>query len=296
MAPADRIAVFLQIGMVSRRVHAAVDHGQSVVGQMKILLDLVAHHARIADHRLETRAGEQGPLRRLHVTVIGIERQTQPPGPAEGAGALLQPFAVHAIPGAVDIATGDALVRLHQVKFSCGQRPTDTAREGPVTPEPADMKRPARQHLESFPPAPGARHQRQADVLCLERFKGTGHETFRAAVPRVALANESDFQHLIVNRQDARSARELFIRKNDALNTAHQHRYVEIDNQPKTMLYRLEIGKYLCLMNGQERVNRLEFDDKHVIYKKIQAALPDKVIFVLNRNWHLAYKRNIHHC
>jgi len=84
-----------------------------------------------------------------------------------------------------------------------------------------------------------------------ERVQGARHKTFGAAVVRIALADQGYFQHLIVNRQDARSARELFIRKNDTLNAAHQHRYVEIYKQSKTMLGCFQIGKHLCLVDGQ---------------------------------------------
>ncbi len=58
------------------------------------------------------------------------------------------------------------------------------------------------------------------------------------------------------------------------------------------MLGSLQIRKHLCFVNWQQHINRLEFNDKFIIDQKIQSALPDKMILVLNRNCNLPYKRD----
>src|SRR5450759_3977146 len=107
---------------------------------------LLLHHVRVADHRAQGGAFEQAPLRRQRIPVIRIEREGDAlprPGCALAVG---KPLAMHAIARAVDVAAGDALVRLYQVEAVRFQSGADGSGKAPVAPHATNIEWVAADH------------------------------------------------------------------------------------------------------------------------------------------------------
>ena len=76
-----------------------------------------------------------------NVAVVGVERDAQAlERPRDGAPQL-EPAPVHAVARPVDVAAGNALVRLHEVEAFASPGRARGARERPVAPQVADMER-----------------------------------------------------------------------------------------------------------------------------------------------------------
>ena len=121
-------------GWNTRRVDRVVDHRQALARQAEALVDLGLHHPRNADHRA---AG------------AGSRTAAAPPPACSGdtgsrasarrcerrrvAQALLEPDRVHAVAGAVDVAAGDALVRLHERRRHRARARAQAARAKPAS-------------------------------------------------------------------------------------------------------------------------------------------------------------------
>ena len=70
---------------------------------------------------------------------------------------------MHAVAGAVDVAAGDPLVRLHEVERLAGEPRAHRAGEAPVAPEPTDVERVHLEHLAARVPLS---HSRATTVTC----------------------------------------------------------------------------------------------------------------------------------
>jgi hypothetical protein len=168
-----------------------------------VVLDFVAHHFRIANHGLETRAGEHAFFSPFDVMVVGVQHDTKAPERPAHPRQLPQPLAVHAVTGAIDVTTGNAFMRLHQVERSFSQFMADGTRERPVAPQPSEIERIAGDDLEAFAAAPLAGDQGERHVTGAEGFESARHETLGAAILRVALADEGNgdrLRHGDINR------------------------------------------------------------------------------------------------
>ena len=116
------------------------------------------------------------------------------PRRSSGAGrgaAQLEPAAVHAVAGAVDVAAGDALVRLHQVEALAP--PGARARRARTTSRATGCRRGTdRRAATRRAPQPSAlaRDQRDLGARALERRQRARDEALGAAVGVVALAHE----------------------------------------------------------------------------------------------------------
>src|SRR6266581_973291 len=128
------------------QIDAVVDDVELRLRGAEMRADFVPDHARIADYGSQSRALEQAPFRSEHVVVVGIERDAEPAESAERRAAVVQPLGVYAIPGAVNVAARDALVRLHEIKRPAGDFAAYRPREAPVAPHTTDVKRIAANH------------------------------------------------------------------------------------------------------------------------------------------------------
>src|SRR2546430_2969754 len=121
-------------------IDAVVEDAELRLRGSEMRADFVADHARIADHGPQPRAFEQAPFRSERIAVIGIEREAEPAEGPERRAAVVQPLGVHPVAGAVDVATRDALVRLHQIKRPAGDLAAYGPPRAPVPPHPTDAE------------------------------------------------------------------------------------------------------------------------------------------------------------
>ena len=131
-------------------------------------------------------------LRGEHVPVIGAQPVGEPRDRSGGARAVLEPLAMHAVAGAVDVAAGDALVRLHEVEALGGEPRAHGAREAAVAPQPSDVERIDLERARRGTRRPLARDDRHLRALLRERVQRTRDEPFRSAVRVVALPDDGD--------------------------------------------------------------------------------------------------------
>ncbi len=150
------------------QVHAVMDHVQLPRREPEAPPDLLAHHARVADHGAQTRMLEHAPLGRADVAVIRIELDAEALERGGRGAPDVEPFGMHAVSGAVQIATGDAFVRLHQVEVACLPGAPRGTRERSVAPQIAGVERICKQQLAPLPTRraawPPARNQRHFDT------------------------------------------------------------------------------------------------------------------------------------
>ena len=173
-------------------VHAAVDDVELLLRRAEVALDLVAHHARVADHRAEPRAGEEPPFRRQHVAVVRAEARRKPRERALAARAVLEPLAMDAVARAVHVAAGEPLVRLHEVERLVREPRAHRAREAPVAPQPPGVERIDLQDLAVRIALPFARNHGHLRALPRERLERARNEALGAAERVVALPDDRD--------------------------------------------------------------------------------------------------------
>src|SRR6266571_4731687 len=164
--------------------------------------DFVPDHVRIADHGPQPRAAEQTPFRSENVAVIGIEREAEPAQGPERRAAVVQPLSVHPVAGAVDIATGDALVRLNEIKRTAGDFAAHRPREAPVAPYATDVKRIAANHRARVAGPLACQHGHRNTLLA----EGTARpfdEAFGTPVSAVALPHQGDVHSLVPSELEA---------------------------------------------------------------------------------------------
>src|SRR6266705_6575545 len=114
------------------QIDAVVDDVELRLRDPEMRADFVPDHARIADHGTQARAREKAPLCGENVAMIRIEHETDPAERAEDRAAAVQPLRVHPVARAVDVTTGDAFVRLHEIERAAGDLTAHRAREAPV--------------------------------------------------------------------------------------------------------------------------------------------------------------------
>jgi hypothetical protein len=123
------------------QVDAVVDDVQLLAGDAEMARDVCLHHPRVANHRAQPRMLEEVAFDLADVAVIRIRAHLRP---REARGLLqpvFEPLAVHAIAGAVDVASSDALVRLHEVEALARPRGARGAREARIAPKASDVRR-----------------------------------------------------------------------------------------------------------------------------------------------------------
>ena len=96
------------------QIHSVVDDMQFVRRNAKPALDLPAHHRRVADHC--RKAGCANMRRSAAQTYRWYGLSAMPSVSGRRGASDLQPFGVHAVARAIDVAAGDPLVRLDQVE------------------------------------------------------------------------------------------------------------------------------------------------------------------------------------
>src|SRR5690349_22320567 len=133
---------------------------------------------------------EQPPLGGADVAVVWAYRHPQALEHAGNARAQFEPAPVHAVAGAIDVAAGNAFVRLHDVKALAPPGRARGAREGPVAPYLADVERVHAQHAARAPAFRLPRNQRHFGAGALERRQRARDETLGAAKCVVALAHD----------------------------------------------------------------------------------------------------------
>src|SRR2546423_10855174 len=123
------------------QIDAVVDDVELRLRGAEMRADFVPDHARIADDGAQPRAFEQAPFRSERVAVIGIEREAEPAEGPERRAPVVQPLSVHPVAGAVNVAAGDALVRLHEIKRPAGEVAAHGPRGTQVAPYATDVRR-----------------------------------------------------------------------------------------------------------------------------------------------------------
>jgi hypothetical protein len=182
---AHRFAVSAaQVRMKMGEIDAVVDDMQLAGGLGKAPGDVIAHHARVADRRLEVRVAEHRGLGGQRVGVPGRDA-------GERLARQFQPGGMHAVSRAEDVAAGDALVELHQIVATRSDHAPHAAGETSIAPGAAEVEGVAA-HPGGFPrPAAGDDLHRHA--LRPQGVERTRDETLRAAVGRVGLADDGEF-------------------------------------------------------------------------------------------------------
>src|SRR2546430_9190994 len=181
------------------QIDAVVDDVELRLRGAEMRANFAPDHARIADDGAQPRAFEQAAFRSERVAVIGIEREAEPAESSERRAAGAQPLGVHPLARAVNVAARDALVRLHEVKRPAGDFAAYGAREAPVAPHAADVKRIAANHRARIT-GPLTRQHGHRDALLAERAARPFDEAFRAPVSAVALPHQGDV-HCLVPRE-----------------------------------------------------------------------------------------------
>src|SRR5258706_8701816 len=110
---------------------------------------------------------------------------------------------MHAVAGAVDVAAGNALVRLHDVEAFAPPRRARRARERPVAPEIADVEGIDGEGAARAPTGIFSANQCYFRAASLERRHGAGDEALRSAVGVVFLSDDRDFQFASSSRAAA---------------------------------------------------------------------------------------------
>ncbi len=186
---------FAQPRMERFQIDAVVDDMELRLRSAEMRADFIPDHARIADDGTQARAREYTPLCGEDVAMIGIERETGPGERAEGRAAVAQPLRVHPVTGAVDVATRNAFVRLHDIEGTAGDLTAHRTCEAPVAPQAADVKRIAADHAPGGSD-PRARDHGDCDTLLAERAERPFDEAFGAAVSAVALSHQGETHRL----------------------------------------------------------------------------------------------------
>ncbi len=131
------------------------------------------------------------PLGGENVAVIGVEGDTGAGERAERGAPIVQPLRVHAVARAIDVAAGDALVRLHQVERGPRNLAADRAREAPVAPHPAEVERIAADHAAGGP-GPRPRQHGHRETASGERAERALDESLGTPLRVVALPYDGD--------------------------------------------------------------------------------------------------------
>src|SRR5712664_1996274 len=149
--PHRRAMHFAQPRMERFQIDAVVDDMELRLRSAEMRADFIPDHARIADDGTQARAREYTPLCGEDVAMIGIERETGPGERAEGRAAVAQPLRVHPVTGAVDVATRNAFVRLHDIEGTAGDLTAHRTCEAPAAPRGADVNGSQRTTLPGSP-------------------------------------------------------------------------------------------------------------------------------------------------
>src|SRR5258708_7505679 len=177
------------------QIHAVIDDVQLFPADAEGAPDLVAHHVRVADHGAQARVLEHLFFGAANVAVIRIQGNSDSFQYRSRAAPQLEPAAMHAVAGAVDVATRDALVRLHDVEAHAPPGLARGACERPVAPQVADVKGIDAQQAPRAPALAAARDQRDFRPRALERRQGARDEPLGAPIRVVTLAYQGEFQH-----------------------------------------------------------------------------------------------------
>src|SRR5467141_2554942 len=98
------------------QIHPVIDDVQLFPADAEGAPDLVAHHLRVADHGAQARVFEHLSFGDANEAVLRIQGNSNPVQYRSRAAPQIEPAAMHAVAGAVDVAAGDALVRLHDIE------------------------------------------------------------------------------------------------------------------------------------------------------------------------------------
>src|SRR3989475_6557258 len=149
------------------QIHPVIDDVELLPPDAEGALHLVAHHLRVADHGAQARVLEHLPLGVADVAVIRVQGNSDSFQYRSRALSQLEPAAMHAVAGAVDVAARDALVRLYYVEALSSPRRARGARERPVAPQIADVKGIDAQQAPRAPAFAAARDQRDVGPRAL---------------------------------------------------------------------------------------------------------------------------------
>src|SRR5712691_4880959 len=177
------------------QIHPVIDDVQLFPADAEGALDLVAHHLRVTDHGAQSRVLEHFLLRAAYVAVIRIQGNSNSFQYRGRAAPQVEPAAMHAVAGAVDVAARDALVRLHDVEAHAPPRLARGACERPVAPQVADVKGIDAQQAPRTPALAAARDQRDLGPRALERRQGAGNKPLGAPIRAVTLPHQGELQH-----------------------------------------------------------------------------------------------------
>lgn len=165
--------------------------------------NVVSHHLRVRDDGPKLRRRVDGPFVRHGQPVEGRGLQGPAPPRRKHARVVLDPSAVDAIARPVDVGSGDALVRLHELAVPSGQGQRLTA-EGDLSHEPPDMRRVADERPDTggLPIAPLTRDNADlCEPLSREQVRSLPDDLLAAAVRGVPLPKDGDGWHQVVHRR-----------------------------------------------------------------------------------------------
>src|SRR5712691_2904833 len=169
------------------QIHPAIDDVQLFPADAEGAPDLVAHHLRVADHGAQARVLEHLLLGAADVAMIRIQGNSDSFQYRSRALSQLEPAAMHAVARAVEVASRDALVRLHDVEALSSPRRARGTRERPVAPQDCDMEGIDAQQAPRAPAFAAARDQRELGPRPFERRQGAGNEPLGAPIRAVTL-------------------------------------------------------------------------------------------------------------
>lgn len=171
-------------------IDTVVDDMQLAGGLGKAPGDVIAHHARVADRRLEVRVAEHRGLGGQRVGVPGRDA-------GERLAGKFQPGGMHAVAGAKDVAAGDALVGLHQIVAARSDHAPHAAGETRIAPGAAQIEGIAGDARHIAHPASG--DDLDVHALRTQGVERTRDEALRVAVGRVGLADDGEFHVVSVS-------------------------------------------------------------------------------------------------
>jgi len=97
-------------------IDSVIDNVDFFRRQAEVFNNLAFNHLRVADNAAQVRVLVHVALGLHHIAMVAVGKQQAAFPAGQNARALLQPAAVHAVSGAVQVAAGDTLVALHQIE------------------------------------------------------------------------------------------------------------------------------------------------------------------------------------
>src|SRR5690606_20818573 len=107
---------------------------------------------------------------------------------------LPQPFPMHAVTGAVNVAAGNPLMGLHQIEVMVPQHTAGRFGKAPFPSDPASVRRIAGNDPDLVGAAPLPRQDGKLDASFAQRLRCRGAEALATTVGTVLLANDRNFQ------------------------------------------------------------------------------------------------------